>query len=104
VKLSCSAHENLKLNCPQGIECGTGTLGWRCLVPRFCGRSGPTMKYPSIGEVIVADQERMSFWWHFLPDPKTPAEEHVLDLVFQKFYGSGAFIRPELAKRVRRGS
>ena len=59
------------------------------------------MKYPSIGEVIVADQKRVSFWWHFLPDPKTPAEEHVLDLVFQKFYGSGAFIRPELAKRVR---
>jgi len=49
------------------------------------------MKYPSIGEVIVADQERVSFWWHFLPDPKTPAEEQ-----------SGAFIRPELAKRVRR--
>jgi hypothetical protein len=62
------------------------------------------MKYPSIGEVIVADQERVSFWWHFLPDPKTPTEEHVLDLVFQKFYGSGAFIRPELAKRVRRAA
>jgi len=28
----------------------------------------------------------------------------VLDLVFQKFYGSGAFIRPELAKRVRRAA
>jgi len=54
--------------------------------------------------VIVADQERVSFWWHFLPDPKTPAEEHVLDLVFQKFYGSGAFIPPELAKRVRRAA
>jgi len=46
----------------------------------------------------------VSFWWHFLPDPKTPAEVHVLDLVFQKFYGSGAFIRPELAKRVRRAA
>jgi len=62
------------------------------------------MKYPSIGEVIVADQERVSFWWHFLPDPKTPAEEHVLDLVFQTFHRSRAFTRPELAKRVRRAA
>jgi hypothetical protein len=62
------------------------------------------MKYPSIGEVIVADQERVSFWWHFLPDPKTPAEEHVPDRVFHKFYESGVFIRPELAKRVRRAA
>jgi hypothetical protein len=53
------------------------------------------MKYPSIAEVSVADQEYVSFWWNFLPDPETPAEERVLDLVFEKFYMSGGFIEPE---------
>ena len=62
------------------------------------------MKYPSIAEVVAADQEQVSVWWHFLSDPKTPAEERVLDLVFKKFQVSGGFIEPELAKRVRRAS
>ena len=62
------------------------------------------MKYPSIAEVIAADQEYVSFWWDFLPDSKTPAEERVLDLVFKKFYMGGAFIEPELAKRVPRAA
>jgi hypothetical protein len=62
------------------------------------------MKYPSIAEVVAADQEQVSVWWHFLSDPKTPAEERVLDLVFKKFYTSGGFIEPELAKRVRRAA
>jgi len=26
------------------------------------------MKYPSITEVIAADQEHVPFWWTFLPD------------------------------------
>jgi hypothetical protein len=60
------------------------------------------MKYPSIAEVIAADQEYVSFWWNFLPDPKTPAEERVLDLAFQKFCVSGGFIEPQLARRIRR--
>ena len=60
------------------------------------------MKYPSIAEVIAADQEHVSFWWNFLPDPKTTAEEHVLDLVFKKFYVTGGIIEPELARRIRR--
>ena len=48
-----------------------------------------TMKYPSIAEVIAADHEYVSFWWNFLPDPETPVEERVLDLVFKRFYVSG---------------
>ena len=60
-----------------------------------------TMKYPSIAEVIAADQEYVSFWWNFLPDPKTTAKEGVLDLVFKRFYVSGGFVEPELAKRIR---
>jgi hypothetical protein len=28
------------------------------------------MKYPSITEVIAPDQEEVSFWWTFLPDPR----------------------------------
>ena len=62
------------------------------------------MKYPNIAEVIGADREQVSFWWHFMPDPETPAEERVLDLVFKKFHVSGGFIEPELAKRVRRAA
>lgn len=62
------------------------------------------MKYPSIAEVIAADRGHVSYWWHFLPDPKTPEEERVLDLVFKKFHVSGGFIEPELAKRVRRAA
>jgi hypothetical protein len=62
------------------------------------------MKYPSIAEVVAADQEQVSVWWHSLSDPKTPAEERVMDLVFKKFYTSGGFIEPELAKRVRRAA
>jgi len=62
------------------------------------------MKYPSIAEVIAADQEHVSFWWNFLPDPKTPAEERLLDLVFKKFYASRGLIEPELTQRARRAA
>ena len=56
------------------------------------------MNYPTVAEVVTADQEQVSFWWHSLPDPKTPFEEHVMDLIFKKFYVSGGFIQPELRK------
>jgi hypothetical protein len=46
----------------------------------------------------------VSFWWNSLPDPKTPAEERVLDLVFKKFYVTVGFIEPELANRIRRAA
>jgi len=49
------------------------------------------VQYPTIAEVIAADQEQVSFWWHLLPDPKTPLEERVMDLVFKKFYVTGRF-------------
>ena len=62
------------------------------------------MKYPNIAEVIAADQEQVSFWWNFLPDPQTPAEERVLDLVFMKFLVNGGVLEPELVKRVRRAA
>ena len=32
------------------------------------------MNYPTIAEVIAADQEQVSLWWHSLSDPKTPFE------------------------------
>ena len=61
------------------------------------------MNYPTVAEVVAANQERVSFWWHSLPDPKTPIEEHVLDLIFKKFYANGGSIERELRKlKVRR--
>jgi hypothetical protein len=54
-------------------------------------------QYPTIAEVIAADQEQVSFWWHLLPDPKTPLEERVMDLVFKKFYVTGGFA-PDLVR------
>jgi len=56
------------------------------------------MTYPTIAEVIAADQEQVSFWWHSLSDPKTPLEERVMDLIFKKFYVTGGFT-PDLVKR-----
>jgi hypothetical protein len=69
-------------------------------------RSGgvPSVEYPSVAEVITADQERISFWWHFLPDPKTPAQERVMDLIFKKFYVNGGFVAPELRKKIKRAA
>jgi hypothetical protein len=69
-------------------------------------RSGgvPSVEYPSVAEVIAADQERISFWWHFLPDPKTPAQERVMDLIFKKFYVNGGFVAPELRKKIKRAA
>jgi len=61
----------------------------------------PTMTYvhyPTIAEVIAADQEQVSLWWNFLPDPKTPLEERVMELIFKKFYVTGGFA-PDLVKR-----
>jgi len=43
------------------------------------------VQYPTIAEVIAADQEQVSFWWHVLLDPKTPLEERVMDLVLRSF-------------------
>ena len=61
------------------------------------------MHYPTVAEVVAADQEQVSFWWHFLPDPKNAIEEHVMDLIFKKFYANGGFIELERRKlRVRR--
>lgn len=57
------------------------------------------MNYPSAAEVIAADQPQISFWWAFLPDPQTPAEEHVMDLIFKKFYVDGGFISPEISRK-----
>jgi hypothetical protein len=56
------------------------------------------VNYPTIAEVIAADQEQVSFWWHSLSDPKTPLEERVMDLIFKKFYVTGGFA-PNLVKR-----
>ena len=64
------------------------------------------MNYPTVAEVVVADQGQVSLWWHYLPDPKTPIEERVMDLIFKKFYSNGGFIRPELRElkvRSRKG-
>jgi len=66
--------------------------------------SDPPKEYPTVAEVIAADQERISFWWHFLPDPKTPAQEHVMDLIFKKFYVNGGFVAPELKKKIKRAA
>ena len=55
------------------------------------------VKYPTIAEVIAADQEQVSFWWHLLPDPKTPLEERVMELIFKKFYVTGG-LEPDLIK------
>jgi hypothetical protein len=54
--------------------------------------------YPTIAEVIAADQEQVSFWYNFLPDPKTPLEERVMELIFKKFYVTGGFA-PDLVKQ-----
>ena len=54
------------------------------------------MNYPTVAEVVAADQGQISLWWCFLPDPKTPVEERVMDLIFKKFYANGGFIGPEL--------
>ena len=56
------------------------------------------VQYPTIAEVIAADQEQVSFWWHVLLDPKTPLEERVMELIFKKFYVTGGFA-PDLVKR-----
>ena len=56
------------------------------------------VNYPTIAEVIVANQEQVSLWWHSLSDPKTPLEERVMDLIFKKFYVTGGFA-PDLVKR-----
>jgi hypothetical protein len=60
------------------------------------------MEYPTVAEVIAADQERISFWWHFLPDPKMSAQERVMDLIFKKFNVNGGFVAPELRKKIKR--
>jgi hypothetical protein len=56
------------------------------------------LNYPTIAEVIAADQEQVSFWWHSLSDPKTPLEERVMELIFKKFYVTGGFA-PGLVKQ-----
>jgi len=56
------------------------------------------VNYPTIAEVIAADQEQVSLWWYSLSDPKTPLEERVMDLIFKKFYVTGGFA-PDLVKR-----
>ena len=56
------------------------------------------VNYPTIAEVIAADQEQVSLWWHSLSDPKTPLEERVMDLIFKKFYVTGGF-ESDLVKR-----
>ena len=61
------------------------------------------MDYPTVAEVVAANREQVSFWWHFLPEPKTPVEERVLSLVFKKFCANGGLIEPELRElKVRR--
>jgi hypothetical protein len=64
----------------------------------------PPMEYPTVAEVIAADRERISFWWHLLPDPKTPAQERVMDLIFKKFYVNGGFVTPELRRKIKRAA
>ena len=56
------------------------------------------LNYPTIAEVIAADQEQVCLWWHSLSDPKTPLEERVMDLIFKKRYVTGGFT-PDLVKR-----
>jgi len=60
------------------------------------------MKYPTVDKVISADQEQVTFWWHFLQEPETPAEERVMDLIFKKFYVNGGFIEPDFRKKIGR--
>ena len=60
------------------------------------------VNYPTIAEVIVANQEQVSLWWHSLSDPKTPLEERVMDLIFKKLYVTGGFT-PDLVKRLAAG-
>ena len=50
------------------------------------------MHYPTVAEVVAADREQVSFWWHLLPDPKSPIEERVMDLIFKKFCANGGSI------------
>jgi len=54
------------------------------------------VNYPSIAEVVAADQEQVSLWWHSLSDPKTPLEERAMDLIFKKFCVTDA---PYLVRR-----
>ena len=61
------------------------------------------VNYPTIAEVIVANQEQVSLWWHSLSDPKTPLEERVMELIFKKFYVTGGFA-PDLVKRRAAGN
>jgi hypothetical protein len=56
------------------------------------------MNYPTTAEVIAADQDQISLWWHFLQDPETPEQERAMDLIFKKYYVNGGFIEPELRK------
>ena len=61
------------------------------------------LNYPTIAEVIAADQEQVSLWWHSLSDPKTPLEERVMDLIFKKLYVTGG-LAPDLVKRRAAGN
>jgi len=49
------------------------------------------VNYPTIAEVIAADQEQVSLWWHSLSDPKTPFEGTRDGLVFKKDCVTGGF-------------
>lgn len=62
------------------------------------GQRDSSMKYTTVGEVVAADQEQISFWWCSLRDPMTPDEELVMDLVFRKYYVKG---RLGVSKRAR---
>jgi hypothetical protein len=62
------------------------------------------MKYPTVAEVVAADQEQISFWWLFLQEPETPAEERVLDLIFKKYYANGGLVVPEISERSGRSA
>ena len=61
------------------------------------------LDYPTIAEVIAADQEQVCLWWHSLSDPKTPLEERVMDLIFKKLYVTGGFAQ-DLVKRRAAGN
>jgi hypothetical protein len=56
------------------------------------------MNYPTTAEVVAADQDQISLWWHSLQDPETPEQERMMDLIFTKYYVSGGFIEPGLRK------
>jgi hypothetical protein len=73
----------------------TSEWGWNHLQPL---RGGAFMNYPTTAEVIAADHDQISLWWHFLQDPETPEQERAMDLIFKKYYVNGGFIEPELRK------